>query len=53
MKKIIATFVLLSRCSKLIAIKLCDILEMHAKVRRVSVAGYAMSKDKDTERKET
>ena len=32
---------LLSRCSKLIAIKLCAISEMHAKVRRESVAGYA------------
>ena len=31
----------LSRCSKLIAIKLCAISEMHAKVRRESVAGYA------------
>ncbi len=31
----------ISRCSKLIAIKLCDISEMHAKVRRESVAGYA------------
>mgnify|MGYP003215351665 CR=1 FL=1 len=30
-----------SRCSKLIAIKLCAISEMHAKVRRESVAGYA------------
>ena len=28
-------------CSKLIAIKLCAISEMHAKVRRESVAGYA------------
>ena len=37
MKKIL----LLSRCSKLIAIKLCAISEMHAKVRRGSVAGYA------------
>ena len=31
----------LSSCSKLIAIKLCAISEMHAKVRRESVAGYA------------
>ena len=31
----------LSRCSKLIAIKLCAISAMHAKVRRESVAGYA------------
>ena len=31
----------LSRCSKLIVIKLCAISEMHAKVRRESVAGYA------------
>ena len=31
----------LSRCSKLIAIKLCAISEMHDKVRRESVAGYA------------
>mgnify|MGYP001720265881 FL=1 len=31
----------ISRCSKLIAIKLCAISEMHAKVRRESVAGYA------------
>ena len=31
----------LNRCSKLIAIKLCAISEMHAKVRRESVAGYA------------
>ena len=31
----------ISRCSKLIAIKLCAISEMHAKVRRGSVAGYA------------
>ncbi len=32
---------LISRCSKLIAIKLYTILEMHGKVRRGSVAGYA------------
>ena len=31
----------ISRCSKLIAIKLCAISEMHGKVRRESVAGYA------------
>ena len=31
----------LSSCSKLIAIKLCAISEMHAKVRRERVAGYA------------
>ena len=31
----------LSSCSKLIAIKLCAISEMHANVRRESVAGYA------------
>ena len=31
----------LSRCSKLIAAKLCVIPEMHAKVRRGGVAGYA------------
>ena len=31
----------LSRCSKLIAIKFCAISEMHGKVRRESVAGYA------------
>ena len=31
----------ISRCSKLIAIKLCALSEMHAKVRRESVAGYA------------
>ena len=31
----------LNRCSKLIAIKLCAISDMHAKVRRESVAGYA------------
>ena len=37
MKKIL----LLSRCSKLIAIKLYAISEMHAKVRRESVAGYS------------
>ncbi len=36
MKKIL----LLSRCSKLLAIKLYAISEMHAKVRRGSVAGY-------------
>ena len=35
----------LSRCSKLIAIKLCAISEMHAKVRRESVAGYATDED--------
>ena len=34
----------LSRCSKLIAIKLCAISEMHDKVRRESVAGYANDK---------
>ena len=33
--------IVLSRCSKLIAIKLRAISEMHAKVRRESVAGYA------------
>ena len=32
---------MISRCSKLIAIKLCAISEMHGKVRRESVAGYA------------
>ena len=31
---------LLSRCSKLIAIILCTVLELHSKVRRGSVAGY-------------
>ena len=31
----------ISRCSKFIAFKLCAISEMHAKVRRESVAGYA------------
>ena len=31
----------ISRCSKLIAIKLCALSEMHATVRRESVAGYA------------
>ena len=34
-------FSLVSSCSKLIAIKLCTISEMHATVRRESVAGYA------------
>ena len=34
-------FHFISRCSKLIAIKLCAISEMHDKVRRESVAGYA------------
>ena len=33
--------IILIRCSKLIAIKLCAISEMHAKVRRESLAGYA------------
>ena len=33
---------LISKCSKLIAIKLCALSEKHAKVRRESVAGYAM-----------
>lgn len=32
--------VILSRCSELIAIRLCAIQEMHFKVRRGSVAGY-------------
>ena len=32
---------LLSRCSKSVAIKLCALSEMHAKVRKESVAGYA------------
>ena len=31
---------LLSRCSKLMAIILCTVLELHSKVRRGSVAGY-------------
>ncbi len=30
----------ISRCSKLIAIILCVIQELHFKVRRLSVAGY-------------
>ena len=34
-------FHFISRCSKLIVIKLCAISKMHAKVRRESVAGYA------------
>ena len=34
-------FRFISRCSKLIVIKLCAISEMHDKVRRESAAGYA------------
>ena len=35
---------LISRCYKLIAIILCDVRNLHFKVRRVSVAGYTTDK---------
>ena len=33
--------IILIRCSKLIAIRLCAISEMHAKVRKLNVEGYS------------